>query len=325
MRLYVEKTMTVISYSSHLKNSEDLVTTYEETRSGFIALALEKTRRSTPMVEEARSLKALVSEAVGPKNLLLIKKIRPALLTASGLSDKAVKYLSDNDKDEAIKHLVTHYLEPAGPSFVEELVFRFLITRGDTLGGSMRNFGGILAERKLARAIIASLSLSKISFYWLDTRSKRWIKGLKDDPDIEIYIKGLYWNNGKNQRTIRYNCKVPIVNKNIDFCLLNCHYQNSSEALKEPSSYIALGELKGGIDPAGADEHWKTASKALTRIRGAFHKKSLKPYLFFIGAAIQKAMAEEIWSDLKNDELNNAANLTNTDHVVSLCRWITNI
>ena len=201
--------MTVISYSSHLKNSKDLVTTREETRAGFIAAALEKTRRSTPFVEKARSLKVLASEVKNPKELLLIKKIRPALLAASGLSNKAMKHLTDKDQDEAIEHLMTHYLEPAAPLFVEELIYRFLLTEGDTLGGSMRNFVGVLAERKLARAIIANLSLAEISFYWLDSRSKKWIKGLKDDPDIEIYIKGLYWKNGQNERTIRYNCKVP--------------------------------------------------------------------------------------------------------------------
>ena len=119
--------------------------------------------------------------------------------------------------------------------------------------------------------------------------------------------------------------KFLIVGKNIDFCIFNCHYQQLKDALKNPSSYVALGELKGGIDPGGADEHWKTASKALTRIKDSFGGENLKPYLFFIGAAIQKSMAEEMWLDLKNNELNNAANLTNADHMVSLCQWITNI
>ena len=36
-------------------------------------------------------------------------------------------------------------------------MFRFLLTRGDTLGGSMRNLGGVLAQQKLTRSIIAHL------------------------------------------------------------------------------------------------------------------------------------------------------------------------
>ncbi len=314
-----------MSGKRHLKSYKDLITTYDETRAGFVMLALEKTRRSTPVVEEARSLKALASKVNNPVELLQLKKIQPALLAAAGVSDKALKHLNEEDKKEAIKHLIAHYLEPAGIAFVEELVFRFLITRGDTLGGSMRNFGGILAERKLARAVIASLSLAGIPFNWLDSRSGQWLKGSKDEADIEYYIKGLNWENGKNFRTILYNCKVPIVGKNVDFCLLACKFEDSLECLKQPSLFVALGELKGGIDPAGADEHWKTASKALSRIRDAFKGKGLKPELFFIGAAIQDSMAKEIWSDLEKGFLRSAANLTVSAQIASICNWITSI
>ncbi len=48
-------------HRQHLTSSKSLVTTYEETRAGFVALALEKNRRATPFIEEARSLKAAAS------------------------------------------------------------------------------------------------------------------------------------------------------------------------------------------------------------------------------------------------------------------------
>jgi hypothetical protein len=35
----------------HITKPEDLVTSYNETRAGFIAIALEKNRRATPYVE----------------------------------------------------------------------------------------------------------------------------------------------------------------------------------------------------------------------------------------------------------------------------------
>ena len=94
----------------------------------------------------------------------------------------------------------------------------------------------------------------------------------------------------------------------------SCHYT--------PKKYIALGELKGGIDPAGADEHWKTAHSALERIRAAFQEKNLNPSTFFIGAAIEKAMAREIFDQLQNGLLSNAANLTNEKQLVSICKWL---
>ena len=92
-----------------------------------------------------------------------------------------------------------------------------------------------------------------------------------------------------------------------------------------PNKYIALGELKGGIDPAGADEHWKTANSALERIRKAFLKENCSPKTFFIGAAIEKAMAQEIYQQLEKQTLTNSANLTNENQVVSLCNWLLNI
>jgi len=34
-------------------------------------------------------------------------------------------------------------------------------------------------------------------------------------------------------------------------------------------------------------------------------------------------MSEEIWDQLQNGILSNAANLTNENQVASLCRWLT--
>jgi hypothetical protein len=309
-------------YRKHLSRSTDLVTTYEEVRAGFVALALEKNRRATPFVEQARSLKTAASQAKNPADLLNIQSIQPALLTASGVSDKAMNYLEPQDKIEANKKLIEKYLEPAGSAFVEELVFRFLLTRGDTLGGSMRNIGGVMGERKLTRATLSNLALAGIANQWLHADSKEWIVGKKDDADVELYLNGLSWlNKGKN-RTMIYNRRVPFIGKNIDLCLLNCSPEGINTAFNNPSRYIALGELKGGIDPAGADEHWKTANSSLSRIRKAFSKYKFSPNIFFVGAAIENSMAEEIWGQLKVGTLNNAANLTNVDQVASLCGWL---
>jgi type II restriction enzyme len=58
-----------------IKNAEDLVTSREQTRAGFIAFALEKNRRSTPIIESAKSLKVLASKAKTAKELLQITEI----------------------------------------------------------------------------------------------------------------------------------------------------------------------------------------------------------------------------------------------------------
>jgi hypothetical protein len=333
MRLRLEKTLmaTRKPYLLHLSSSDDLVTTYEAIRAGFIELALEKNRRATPFVAEARALKAAASLANTPIELLNIQEIQPALLTAAGISNKAVARLQPEDKAEAIHGLINNFLDPAGENFVEELVFRFLLTRGDTLGGSMRNVGGALAQRKLTRAIISNLRIAGKRYQWLHSTNNTWMQMTDDDSDIELHLRGLSWPKGKQNRTLIYNLTVPLIKNNVDLCLFKCSPNGlatkelAKHAYSSPELYIALGELKGGIDPAGADEHWKTARTALNRIQEAFGKLGLKPHTFFIGAAIEKKMAGEIWSQLGNGILENAANLTDDNQIASVSRWLCNL
>lgn len=312
------------AFRRHLSGSDDLITPYAAVRAGFVAQALEKNRRATPFVEQARALKSVAVQAHTPADLLSFPEIQPALLTAAGVSDKAAGHLQPEDKAEAIQGLLKNFLEPAGAEFVEELVFRFLLTRGDTLGGSVRNIGGVLAQRKFTRAIISALRVNGIAYQWLHTFSNTWLPMPENDADIEIPLRGLSWQKLNGQaRTLIYNLTVPLVGKNVDLCLLNCAAGILAPAIyREYALYLALGELKGGIDPAGADEHWKTARTALSRIRQAFSDVGLVPRLFFVGAAIEKQMAGEIWKQLEENALSNAANLTNADQLTSLIRWL---
>lgn len=332
MRICLEEDLAMADkpFLQHLNTFEDLITTYEATRAGFVALALEKNRRATPFVEQARALKVVASVAKKPSELLKIDDIQSALLTAAGVSDKAVAHLQIQDKQDAIQGLVQNFLEPAGANFVEELVYRYLLTRGDTLGGSMRNAGGAIAQRKLIRALISTLRISGISYEWLHSTNKRWSKAVENDADIELYLRGLSWQKENQCRTLVFNLTVPTVKNNIDLCLINCssaqlNKKQAKEIYQNPNNYLAFGELKGGTDPAGADEHWKTARAALLRIESAFTKINLKPNLFFVGAAIERKMASEIWSMLENDSLTNAANLTNEIQLNSFAHWLCNI
>ncbi|MEK0181264.1 AvaI/BsoBI family type II restriction endonuclease [Microcoleus anatoxicus] len=115
------------AYRNHLDSSDNLVTTHEATRAGFVALALEKNRRATPYLAEARALQEAARQAEIPTDLLNVKGIEMGLLTAAGLSDKSLAHLMPKDKIEAINGLIRNFLEPAGTNFVEELVFRFLL------------------------------------------------------------------------------------------------------------------------------------------------------------------------------------------------------
>lgn len=125
------------------------------------------------------------------------------------------------------------------------------------------------------------------------------------------------------------NITVPVVRKNVDLSVLagtvDDLRKGKQSLIHDIHAYVALGELKGGIDPAGADEHWKTANSALERIRKSFAKKKKKPQTFFVGAAIENSMAAEIFKQLRSGSLNNAANLSNDEQLASICEWIMNL
>ncbi|MCS6845958.1 MAG: hypothetical protein NZ528_16820 [Caldilineales bacterium] len=233
-------------------------------------------------------------------------------------------------------------LKPAGDKFVEELVYRFLLTRGDSLGGRIRNLVGAWAQRKFSSYLVSELRVAGRDSLWLDKADEKW-KPLQalSDPDR---IRAFAWEVGYLPRVLVYNLLVPIIRteeeqreeagdtikggKNVDICLLHSmphQYRPSSKrplVVRDAELYVALGELKGGIDPAGADEHWKTANAHLARIRRSFAGLGSSPKLFFIGSAIEPSMAGEIWSQLESGELANAANLTDERQVVSLVSWL---
>ncbi len=258
---------------SFLKSQADLVTPHSAVRAGFLELVLEKNRRATPHIAQAKDLRSRAKLLPSARALLTAQDLEAALLAASGISDKASKHLTHQDRIDAIDALVTNFLEPQGAEWADELVFRFLLIRGDTLGGEMRNVIGALGNKKLARAIIANLELSGRPFSWHHAKLKKWSLGDSQNADIENELNGLSWETNSLPRTLLFNLSPPKFTKNIDLCLVEsdpskfANAKESRAALGDPKIYLAFGELKSGFDPAGADEHWKTAQTALIRIR----------------------------------------------------------
>lgn len=306
-----------------ITKAEDLITSHEQTRAGFIDAALAKNKKAKPYIEAAITLKVMASKVSAPRELLNLLEIRQSLLTASGLSDKSLQYFTDEDKIIAIEKLIDKFLLPAGDNFVDELVYRYLLIKGDALGGEMRNYVGTVAKMKLTRKILSVLVNMNIPYEILYKKKSKWnVNSYAYDYDNADEIKAITWCIDGQSKLLFFDAKIPLVDKNVDICLYRGDKNDykKGKIVKEDSKAIMFGELKGGIDPAGADEHWKTGNTALSRIRTAFKDYHIKTA--FLGAAIVKNMACEIWEQLCNGTLSNAANITCDEQFVDLSEWI---
>jgi type-2 restriction enzyme bsoBI len=310
-----------------IKKPEDLQTSYEEYRAGFLNQALEKNRRSEPIIQEAYALKLIASKLEEAEKLSQKDEIKQSLLIASGVSEKASKIISDEDKKEAIKNLIDKFLVPAGEKFPEELAFRYLLFKGDSFGGTMRNLTGKLAKEKFIRSIIASLKVNDIPYYWTEKITNKiiWQESPEDDYQIEQRCKAIRWCKDSKKRMLIVDFSFDIdgensFKNNVDICLFEGDEQTNILEFKQNTKLaLILGELKGGIDKAGADEHWKTANSALTRIRTVFGSGT---ETVFIGAAIEARMAKEIFNQLSEGQLTKAANLNNDNQLYDVADWI---
>ena len=309
----------------YITSPESLVTKHEETRAGFLAIALEKNRLGDPFVKNALAFKAIVSGTRAPEDLLAIPQVRPFLATAAGLSDKSLAYLNEEDQNMAISELVDKFLKPAGESYIDEAVFRYLLIKGDTLGGSMRNKIGALGQERLVRAIYSSMSVRGMRCYQPAKELREWTTVNLEEPCAESGVRALHWSNASGERTLILNARIPTVKNNVDLCLFSANMEEYSlkSLVRQDDRALMFGELKGGIDPAGADERWKTGNTALNRIRMSFAEAGYPDIkTSFVGAAIELAMAKEIFAQLESGTLANAANLTNNNQLIEYCSWL---
>jgi len=292
----------------HIKQSADLVTPHEAIRAGFLHQAITKGKVAVPYIARARQFREALSKVESVDTLSEdLPDFKAEIAAAAGFSTKGANHLSDEELEKVVKESLK--AASAEADFRQELVDRYLLTKGDTLGGSMRNWIGSSAGERLVAHLLSALKKNKITP--TITKSK------KDK------VQSLQWGN----RFLILDHKPKLLGKNIDAILINTSglKEITKEAFNDPKRYIAAGELKGGIDPAGADEHWKTANSALDRIRTSFIKEKTKPALFFVGAAIESSMATEIFEQLENGHLAHAANLTSNKQLEDLASWLTNL
>jgi hypothetical protein len=202
------------------------------------------------------------------------------------------------------------------------LFYRYLLIKGATLDGEMRNYAGARAARGFVIALLDALQAGHDPSVWLKD-----VKDCLKLPEARILAEShkaqkIAWHN----RVLLFDKKPAIINKNVDMILLDASTpRTDASLLQSHACYLACGELKGGIDPAGADEHWKTARSALERVAEVFVAQDKKPALFFVGSAIEEAMAAELFQWLQSGKLKHAANLTVSQQVADLISWLVSL
>lgn len=210
----------------------------------------------------------------------------------------------------------------------------FLANLGDSLGGTSRNDVGRSASALIikyialhmhANGILESISYSvKEGFEVDDEEDAQQNEGVyktEITPDLDlasllaslekqrVKYKELRFTNGFSlllDRQIKWTALSEDGNQiskkfGVDF--------HSTEDNSENMKWAA--ELKGGADPAGSDEHWKTATEALNRIiESSKETGRTTPDLSFIATIFVERVAKAAQKWIYEGKLKSAYNLT---------------
>jgi len=186
--------------------------------------------------------------------------------TATGATEKAKKGLGYDEKQ-----IRSHIIAKIGVTTkikdaIEILTIGYSLVLGDSMGGSMRNLIGNIGEDRIENVLNTKFGGQRVK----STESGR--------PKIT--------KCSNPPRTLHWNVKIP-------------GQRNFDLVISKSTTLISVLEIKSGIDPAGADEHWSTASSKLLKLHQAM--PSLK--CGFAGAVIVDSTRREIAEGIKRKEL----------------------
>jgi hypothetical protein len=199
---------------------------------------------------------------------------------------------------------------------------------GDALGGSSRNEVGRVAMVQVMRPLIKYLyQRDRIESINYTTRESlvpgtadrgESVLVLEPNIDIDTILDQIESGHVKYQGLRLRNGVVLLIDSNIKWRdsknrehSPSADMHSARESAATETDMIWGAEVKGGADPAGSDEHWKTASRALNRILEAAKETGHgKPPLSFIGTTIVGQVALEVSAWLDRGDLKSAYNLT---------------
>ena len=82
-------------------------------------------------MDKAIALKiALYQNTKVPNDIMKLEEEKYGCYQAAGVSVKAKNYLSENDLNIILQEFIKEFLEPAGKHYVDEIIYRYLLTLG---------------------------------------------------------------------------------------------------------------------------------------------------------------------------------------------------
>ena len=140
-----------------INSASDIITSHQAVRDGFLSQALAKTAKAEPYIGQAKRLREFLKQTDSIETAVRLPSIRTDLMAAAGFSDKAQSHLnSDVDLTEALGRVVGQIAEEHAGKWRQEVLYRFLLTKGDSLGGSMRNYTGAVAGIQLSQSLLSA-------------------------------------------------------------------------------------------------------------------------------------------------------------------------
>lgn len=253
-----------------------------------------------------------------------------------GLNTERFEEGRDAPSEEKADDLATYFNEIISDLVLENVLSKYrhivmmISNLGDALGGSSRNEVGRIAMVRIINPIIRHLHdmglLTKIE-YRLKGKisskgssgetSRQWID-ISSQTDIEKLLATFKENRVWYYTLVTENGSVLKLNRQLAWSdNMGNQYKMGPDAYSEVGEVDMFwaAELKGGADPAGSDEHWKTATQALDRILKAAEETGRpKPKLSFIATIIVERVAEEAREWIDQGKLSSVYNLTQMYH-----------
>jgi len=188
----------------HIWSVSDLVTTHERVREGFLQQAFQKSQVAQPYVAEAIRFRAALAAVGDIAHLVENESIQGDLRSAAGFSAKAINNLTPNECKRALAQVLETIANTSHDAWRDEILYRYLLTKGDSFGGRMRNLVGAAASIQFTDAIRAALERDGIE--------PEIVRATKN----RNCIQELRWP----RRLLVFNKMLPVVRKNIDAIFL---------------------------------------------------------------------------------------------------------